>query len=335
MEQNTMEQLMEFMKAQIGGLASDLAKMNAKMDSNQDKTEAERKADKEESKANQEGIIAEMKVIQLKMDANRRERKAHREEMRAEMDAWLGGVTHACLEKEPTPEETEAVEEPQKVLVGVMEVKEEPAPEETEVVAERQEVPKGATDEETIGAAKDQSRDLRLAVRCRGRLKTRTKRDGRLKQECAATVGRPTRRFAPALRKGGLRKGPGKKCRSSIRRPGRTFRSRIDGRSLKQRQTKNKVVQETPEGRTDEKRRRTRPECNSGIRKLNKVSRTGKRGRIVKRERRLDRKKTYIEAIRKRLCMEIIKLIFESSIGLREPRDGTLWKCRPLPKRKR
>jgi hypothetical protein len=89
------------------------------------------------------------------------------------------------------------------------------------------------------------------------------------------------------------------------------------------------------EGRTDEKRRRTHPECDSGIRKLNKVSRTRKRGRIMKRDQRLDRKKTYIEAIRKSLCMEIPKLIFESSIGLREPGDRLLWKCRPPPKQKR
>jgi hypothetical protein len=93
------------------------------------------------------------------------------------------------------------------------------------------------------------------------------------------------------------------------------------------------VARETPEGRTDEKRRRTRPECNSGIRKLNKVFHTGERGRIVKRDRRLDRKKTYIEAIRKSLFMEITRLIVGSYIGLREPGDGTLWKCRPLPKR--
>jgi hypothetical protein len=85
----------------------------------------------------------------------------------------------------------------------------------------------------------------------------------------------------------------------------------------------------------DEKRRRTRPECNSGIRKLDKVSRTGKGVRIVKGDRRLDRKKTYIEVIRKSLFMEITKLIFESSVGLREPGNGALWKCRPLPKWKR
>jgi hypothetical protein len=65
------------------------------------------------------------------------------------------------------------------------------------------------------------------------------------------------------------------------------------------------------------------------------VSRTGKIGRIMKRDLHLDRKKTYIEAISKNLCMEIAKLIIESSVGLREPGDGTLWKCRPPPKRKR
>jgi hypothetical protein len=32
-----------------------------------------------------------------------------------------------------------------------------------------------------------------------------------LRQECAATIGRLTRRFVPALRKGGLRKGPRRK----------------------------------------------------------------------------------------------------------------------------
>jgi hypothetical protein len=85
----------------------------------------------------------------------------------------------------------------------------------------------------------------------------------------------------------------------------------------------------------DEKRSRTRPECNSGIRKLNKVSRTGKGGRIVKRDQRLEAKRTHHEAIRKSLFMEITKLIFESSVGLREPGDGLLWKCRPPPKRKR
>jgi hypothetical protein len=53
MEQNTMEQLMEFMETQIGSL-------ERKMDSNQDKMEAERKADKAEMMARMEA----------KMDSN-------------------------------------------------------------------------------------------------------------------------------------------------------------------------------------------------------------------------------------------------------------------------
>jgi hypothetical protein len=115
--------------------------------------------------------------------------------------------------------------------------KREPTPEEIEAVEEPQEVPEGATDKEVIGADEGRSRDLRRALRCRGRLKTRTRPDGRLRQECAADVGRPTRRFVPALRKGGLRRGPGKKCRSDIKGP-----SRMGGRSLKKRRTKFNVA---------------------------------------------------------------------------------------------
>jgi hypothetical protein len=97
--------------------------------------------EKNETKQMLECLLAEMKVIQRKMDATDHERKAHHEEMMAKMDAWRG-VTPACLE-------------------------EEPAPEETEVVAKSQEVPEGATDEGAIGVTDDRSRNLRLAVGCR------------------------------------------------------------------------------------------------------------------------------------------------------------------------
>jgi hypothetical protein len=161
---------------------------------------------------------------------------AYYEEMRAIIKECLG-KTVACLEeeKEPAPEVPKAVVETEEVLDGVMEVEEESAPEEAESVEEPQVVPIGATDEEAIGVTEDRSRNLRLAVRCRGRFKMRTKRDGRLRQECAATVGRPTRRLVPALRKGGLRKKPGKKCRSGIKRPSRTLGCRMGGGNLKKR----------------------------------------------------------------------------------------------------
>jgi hypothetical protein len=173
---------------------------------------------------------------------------------REEMTAW-GTETKACREATETCEgNTEAFLE-----------KKESAPEETKAVAETEEVPEGATDEEAIGVTEDQSRNLRLAVRCRGRLKTRTKCNGRLRQDCAATVRWPTCHFVPALRKGGLRKGPGKKCRSGIKGPSRTLGCRMGGRSLKKRQTKFNVVQGTPKDRTCEKRQRSQLECNNGI----------------------------------------------------------------------
>jgi hypothetical protein len=102
MEQNTMEQFMEFMEAQIGGLGSDLAKMNAKMD-------------------------------------------AHYEKMRAINKRYLG-MTEA--KKEPAPEETEAVEEPQAVPIG-------------------------ATDEEVIRATGDRAGELRLVLRHHSQRKKR------------------------------------------------------------------------------------------------------------------------------------------------------------------
>jgi hypothetical protein len=124
------------------------------------------------------------------------------------MDAWIEKIKaemkanhqkmDSCLGKtKASPETTDAC--PVKT-----EAKREPTPEEIEAVEEPQEVPEGATGEETIGAAKDRSRDLCLAVGCHGQLKTRTKRNGWVRQEYAATVGRPTRCTVPAMQEGTL-----------------------------------------------------------------------------------------------------------------------------------
>jgi hypothetical protein len=216
MEQITMEQLVELLKFQIAGQA----RMEAKMDADKAEAKREREANKAESMANHLMIEAEMKATQHEI-------KAHHKEMIAKMDAWRG-VTPACLEEE------------------------EPAPEEPMAVTEMAEVPEGATDEEAIRVAEDRSRDLRRAIRCRRCLKTRTKCNGRLRQDCAVAVGRPTRRFIPVLRKGGLRKGPGKKCRSGtggqkcprigIRGPGSASGSRMEDGGLKQQWIKDNVV---------------------------------------------------------------------------------------------
>jgi hypothetical protein len=141
--------------------------------------------------------------------------------MMARIYAWLG-------ETKALPETTEAC--PVKT-----EAKKEPAPEETETMAEPEEVPERATEQETTEAAEDRTGEQRLTVGCRGRLKTRTKRDGRLRQECAATVGWPTRHFIPALCKGGLRKGLGKERGSGIRGQGKASGDRMRGRTRKRR----------------------------------------------------------------------------------------------------
>jgi hypothetical protein len=295
MDQGKWEEIMEFLKANQQKMDANQEGMMARMEARMDSYQHEMKT--------QFGFLA------AKMDANRRERKAHREEMRAKMDAWLGGVTHAYLEEEP------AVEEPQDVHIG-------------------------ATDEEAIRATEDRAGEQRLAVRRHRQRKKRAQVNGGPRQKFAALF---TRRAIPAMRKGHIRRGPGKRChRNSVRRPGRTSGTRIVKRDwqpavgyrspLKPR-TKVTVVQGAPEGRTDDKRRRTCSECNSGIWKLNRVSHTGKKGRTEKR--RLERMETDREIIRRSLRLEIAKLMIESSVGLREPGNGKLWKCRPPPKRKR
>jgi hypothetical protein len=74
------------------------------------------------------------------------------------------------------------------------------------------------------------------------------------------------------------------------------------------------VVRETPEGQTYKKRKRMRPECNSGIWRLSKTSGNGKRGRTEKL--RLERREADREIIRRSLRLEITKLMIMSFIGL-------------------
>jgi hypothetical protein len=212
---------------------------------------------------------------------------ANLQKMMAKMDAWLG-------ETKASPETMEACE-------GKMEAfleKKELTPEETEAMAEFQEIPNGVTDEEMIGTAKDRSRGLPLAIGCHRQLKTRTKRDGGSRQECAATVGWPTRRTVPAMRKGKLRRGPGKECSNGIRGQSKASRN--------------------------EKRRRMCPVFKNGV-----WDREERQHLLLNKERILNK------MIRQSPDLETVKWIFGSPNGLREPCDRILWKCQPLPKWKR
>jgi hypothetical protein len=229
-------------------------------------------------------------------------------------------VTHACLEKEEeqAPEVTEAVEEPQEILDGVMEVEEEPTPEETEVVAEVREVPDRATDEETGKATEDQTGELRLPVRRRRQRKKRAQENGGPRQKFAAFRGQVTRRAVPVLRKGGLPRRPGKKCRSGVR--GRS----ITSQSGKRGRTMDNVIGGTPKGRTCEKRRWTQPRCHSGM-----------KGRGTKQRPHLGRGKPLNEVLGQTFGLEVMEQSVGSSTRLPTPSIWLLWKCRPPPKRKR
>jgi hypothetical protein len=241
------------------------------------------------------------------------------------LDAWIESIktkmkanhqkVESCLgEVKSLPETTKACEH---VMHACLVERKESAPEEPKAMAETEEVPEGATDEEAIGVTEDQSRNLRLAVRCRGRLKTRTKCDGRLRQGCAATVGWPTRRFVPALRKGGLRKGPGKKCHNGIKGLGKTSGSRMEDGGLKQQRFKDNVVRGSH-------KERMRPVFENGIRNQ------GTRKSILRTNGR-----RVSEAFWHKFKTKAVKIAVVSPIGLREPGDGLLWKCRPPLKWKR
>jgi hypothetical protein len=102
------------------------------------------------------------------------------------------------------------------------------AAEEPKAVEEPQDVPIGAMDEEAIGAAKDRPGEQRLAVKRHRQRKKQAQVNGGTRQKFAAARGRFTHRAVPAMRKGHVRRGPGKRCHhNGVRRPGRTSGTRI------------------------------------------------------------------------------------------------------------
>jgi hypothetical protein len=209
-------------------------------------------------------------------------------------------------------------------------VEEEPTPDKTEVVAESWEVPKGGTDEETRAGTEDRTGEQRLAMRCHRQRKKRAQVNGGPRQKFAAARKQFTRCAVPAMRKGHVRRGLGTKCRhGGIRGPGKASCAGKKGMA------KYNLERGTPEGRTYEKRRRMRPECNSGIRRLSKTSSNRREGRTEKLDQCLEAKRTHHEVTRQSLRLEIARLMVGSYIGLREQGNGTLWKCRPPPKRNR
>jgi hypothetical protein len=83
-------------------------------------------------------------------------------------------------------------------------------PEETEAAVERQELFKEELNNENVGSSEDRSGEQRLAVRRRRGAKKRTQDSVGSRQKVSAARKRVIRRAIPAVRKGNIRKGPGK-----------------------------------------------------------------------------------------------------------------------------
>jgi hypothetical protein len=82
--------------------------------------------------------------------------------------------------------------------------------EETEAAMERQELFKEETNFDNVGSSEDRSEDQRLAVRRRRGAKKRSQDSVGSRQEISAARKRVVRRAIPAVRKGHIRKSPGK-----------------------------------------------------------------------------------------------------------------------------
>jgi hypothetical protein len=255
MEQNKTDQILEVLLARMD---ANKAKLMARRKADKAQSEAKKKADRAEIMAkmdsNQE-MIARMMASQGRTDANLEEMKATTRRGEEEM---IKAIKRACRESTKVcPEKTKALPEMTEscpVMTRACLEKKEPTPEETEAVEKPQEVAEGATDEQAFGATEDRAGKQHLAVRSHRQLtkwaqdndgpqqtfatvceqlKTQTKRNGESRQECAAAVGRPTHHTVPAMRKGGLRKGPGRNHCSGIRGRAKTSSNGMRKRTWK------------------------------------------------------------------------------------------------------
>jgi hypothetical protein len=111
-----------------------------------------------------------------------------------------------------------------------------------------------------------------------------------------ATQGYLTRRVIPAPRKGHSHQG----------------------------QARDNVTGRAPKGRTLERRRLTRQECNNGI----KVG-------DLKEQPQLRKQKSSCRIFKKAIMPDIVKQRFESSVRIQKMSDWTLWRVWPHPKQKK
>jgi hypothetical protein len=198
---------------------------------------------------------------------------------------------------EATPEETEAVVITSEESSEEMEATNlEATPDETEAAVERQERFEKETNFDTIGSSEDRCEDRRLIVRRRRGPKKRSQDSVGSRQKSSAARKRVIHRAVPAVRKGQMRKGPGKD---------RTTRGALKRRRL-------------------EKIRRRGQECSVGL-----------RNRGPKNQLHLGMRRSSSRAYRMPMQLEMANLIFGSTTEIQDVNDWTFWKVRPPSKRKK
>jgi hypothetical protein len=294
-----METSLQQMMAHL--LAEMKADINAKIEAIQEKADADAKAPQEKADADAKARHEEAAARQKKANA---ELKAEMHSMRSDIERSLHQQMGALLEGSrsfgtrtricrvpPATCQTET-SYPEEMDATRLEA----SPEETEVPLERKELFKEEINIDNIGASEDRCKDQRLdAQSCRG-AKKRSQDSVGSRQKLSACRKRVISRAIPAVRKGNIRKCPGK----------------------------DNVARRASRRKTHEDRQRNNYECKNG-----------RWDRDLKKRLRLRTKRTSDTCYMKPTIMEMANLIFGSTIELQSVNDLTFWKVRPPPKSKK
>jgi hypothetical protein len=156
----------------------------------------------------------------------------------------------------------------------------------TQATVECQELQMEEADVDAVGWSEDRYGDRRLVVRRRRGAKKRTPDSVASRQKSSTARKRVIRRAIPAMRKGHMRKSPGK----------------------------NSVAIGASRRKMLDKRQRNNSECEDG-----------RVGRDLKKRLSLRMRRTSDRCYRKSIKLEMANLIFVSTTGVQGAKDWTFW----------
>jgi hypothetical protein len=196
-------------------LQQKMARLLAEMKASYAEMEARAEARQERADARQEKANAEMKAVQDEMKAAYVEMEARAEARHERFLARLDGLTSygkgtTTWQTTSSSEEMDATR-----LVATLE--------ETEAAVERQKLIENEINAENIGSSEDRYGEKRLAARRRRGAKKRSQDSVGSLQKVSAARKRVIRRAVPAVRKGNIRKYPGRNSAGRVHSKSRTF----------------------------------------------------------------------------------------------------------------